>query len=239
MKIVDWIQDAHNALDTGNVDGFVDLMDQHYDTFSPISAEHATAFSTLLDHLVNGLEDGAYEGQEDQPLYYVWILHTRLLDAGLPLPNSLDAARLVALADLSAEVGDDGDAPTYGWACVLLAFPDSDEILDRMLVIGAEGGGYFHENAFLKPAERTLDSERKALLVALHVLSGYTQLVGYHGADKALSDTLAGLKYLRPKAPNLAPVHFDKAEARIRNTGYPWNYLRVADRTALLQALTE
>lgn len=212
-------------------------MDEHYDSFSPIPKEHAAVFSDLLEHLVNGLEGGAYEGQAEQPLYYVWMLLTRLLEAGLPIPASLDTSRLGVMADLNGELGDDGDAPTYGWACVLRAFPDNDEVLDRMLAIGADNGGYFHQGAFLDPAERTADGERKALLVALHMLGGYTQLVTHYNADKALADTLASLKYRVAIAPALGAEHFDKAEARIKDTGFDRNYLREADRTALAQAL--
>lgn len=230
---MDWTSEASAKLKGGDMDGFADLMDANYDAFSPPTAENAGALSALLEQLVEGLESGSYADQEDQPLYYTWMLLQRLLKAGFGVPVSLDMDRLSTLAEMNHTLGVDGDSATLGWYHVLMVDPHSDAVLDKMLTVGANSGGYFHQDAFLTPAGRTADADRKGLLVALHLLGGYTQAVAYYNADKAMADLLQYHSNYRSDAPTLSVRHFREADARLKALSLPWNHLREADWTAL------
>jgi hypothetical protein len=235
----DWINDSSIRLGSGDTDGFADIMDANYDSFSPPTNENAEALSALLQLLVKGLEEGTFPGQEDQPLYYTWMLIECLLKAGFALPANFDEQRLSPLAELNQELDYDGDTASLGWYHILMVFPGSDAVLDKLLVAGAKAGGYFHENAFLSPTGRTTDADRKELLVALHPLGGYTQGVTRYNADKALADLLQYHTNYRSDAPTLSVRHFRDAEGRLKALSLAWNHLRGDDWKALQEELPD
>ena len=234
-----WTSEARARLDAGDLDGFAEVLDAHYEAFSPPQAELVPELVVLLQHVVRKVEAGAFAGQEAHPLFTSWLLVERLVKNGHALPAELDAGRLSRLAELSAQVGDDADAPTHGRGLVLLAFPEDDRVLDELLKAGAATGGYFAEDALLAPAARCADPDRRALFVALHLLGAYTQTVRYRDADKALADLLAYHVGFKRQAPALSVRHFRDAESRLKALGLPWNHLREADRAALEAALPD
>ena len=159
----------------------------------------------LLQHVVlRKLEAGAFAGQEAHPLYTCWLLVERLVKNGHALPAELDAGRLSRLAELSAQVGDDADAPTHGRGLVLLAFPEDDRVLDELLKAGAATGGYFCRGRLLRTSGTVCRPDRQALFVAFHLLGVHAGRAGYRDADKALADLLAYHGGFKRQAPALS-----------------------------------
>jgi hypothetical protein len=143
---------------------------------------------------------------------------------------------LAEMAQLDAESGDDGDAATKAWSTVLCALPQSDILLDGLIRAGSEDAGYFCEKAFLDPATKTSDAERRALLLALHQLAAFNQIAEIGSRDRAL-DVLRELDSLRQLAPNLSILHFRQAEGQLKTIVTLWHFLTESEWEALELAM--
>ena len=231
-----WITQALSHIEDGDHASLATLLSEHGNDLNAPRDSDAAEYNILLRELQPLLVERVLDEEANDILYYFWMLLRRMNEKKFGLPKNITESTLADLAELNIEMGDDGDAFTFGWAMALHTFPDSDTLLESLLREGAEQSGYFYENAFSGAVDRTEDPDRKALFVALDQLSAYTQYCDHVSVDRA-SESLLNVQYARRKVPNLRVAHFRDAEIRLRPIAPFWNYLRDSDWAALEAAL--
>lgn len=231
-----WIGRALAHIEDGDHVSLAKVLSEHESDLNEPQTSDADDYATLLGHLQKVLVERVLEDEAHQVLYYFWMLLARMNQKRFKLPSTISESTLADLAELNAQMGDDGDAFTFGWAMALHTFPESDTLLHNVLREGAEQSGYFYENTFSRAVDRTDDPDRKALFVALDQLSAYTQYCDHVNADRAC-ESLVNLQHSRRKVPTLNVAHFREAENRLRSIAPFWNYLRDSDWVALETAL--